>query len=120
MKKLLIATSCVGALTISAVGMSLYSANADTPTSTTTTSEPTNVEVEEQPQNSLSDDLFLHSDYIEVREAIDIAMNEVDGVVEEVTLERDRGGLEYEIELSHDTDVTINAQTGEIIDIEYD
>ncbi|PYZ98118.1 hypothetical protein CR205_05850 [Alteribacter lacisalsi] len=62
---------------------------------------------------------------ISEQEAINIALNEFQGEVDDVDLEQKDGRLVYEIEIENDStgieaDFIIDAYTGEILSIEYD
>lgn len=69
------------------------------------------------------DDRFAYEDAIPHDEAVSAAMDEAGGELEEWTLEKDDGQLEYEVELNStdlgdDAEVKINAESGEIIEVD--
>lgn len=70
-----------------------------------------------------TDDQFSYGDAIPHDEAVQTALDEVGGELEGWTLDRDDGQLEYDVELrdtdnGDDTDVTINAESGEVIEVD--
>ncbi|MFK3937214.1 PepSY domain-containing protein [Alkalihalobacillus sp. NPDC078783] len=73
-------------------------------------------------RNSFEED--LSPSYLSEQEAINIALQEINGVVDDVDLEESDGRMVYEIEIEdQDTDedvtVIIDAVTGQIIQFEY-
>ncbi|QQK77659.1 PepSY domain-containing protein [Salicibibacter cibarius] len=73
---------------------------------------------EEEETESVDDELPVSA-----AEAVQIAANEVDGIIEEMELEIDDEGTYYEIEIessSGDIDIDIDAYTGEILVFSYD
>jgi uncharacterized membrane protein YkoI len=71
-------------------------------------------------EQRLDDGRHLLSDAeISPEEAIEIALSEVDGVVEDVDLEHKGGQLVYEIEID-DTDVHVDATDGAVLYVEHD
>ncbi|CAM4185923.1 PepSY domain-containing protein [Lacicoccus alkaliphilus] len=69
------------------------------------------------------DDRFAYEDAIPHDEAVSTAMDEAGGELEEWTLEKDDGQLEYDVELNStdlgdDAEVKINAESGEIIEVD--
>lgn len=77
----------------------------------------------ESEDNNDTEDQFSYGDAIPHDEAVQTAMDEVGGELESWTLDRDDGQLEYDVELrntdnGNDTDVTINAESGEVIEVD--
>lgn len=78
-------------------------------------------EESEQDDDNDSEDRFNYEDAISYEDAVQTAIDETGGDFAEFTLDMDDGGLEYEIELENtdegeDADVTINAESGEVIE----
>ena len=78
----------------------------------------------EELRNTLQTENGQQSNYITEQEAIDIALREINGVVDDVDLEDADGRMVYEVEIEDqetDEDVTIiiDAVTGQIIQFEY-
>lgn len=70
-----------------------------------------------------TEDQFSYEDAIPHDAAVQTAMDEVGGELEGWTLDRDDGQLEYDVDLrdtdnGNDTDVTINAESGEVIEVD--
>ena len=68
-------------------------------------------------------DQFSYEDAIPHDEAVQTAIDEVGGELEGWTLDKDDGQLEYDIDVrnsdnGNDTDVTINAESGEVIEVD--
>ncbi|WP_462419752.1 PepSY domain-containing protein [Salinicoccus sp. Marseille-QA3877] len=77
----------------------------------------------ESEDNNDTEDQFSYGDAIPHDEAVQTAMDEVGGELESWTLDKDDGQLEYDVELrntdnGNDTDVTINAESGEVIEVD--
>lgn len=78
----------------------------------------------EQTENNDDSDMndgFAYEDAIPHEEAVQTAIDEVGGELEGWTLDRDDGQLEYDVEMvntdsGNDMDVTINAESGEVIE----
>lgn len=73
-------------------------------------------------RNTLEED--QETSYLSEQEAIDIALQEINGLVDDVDLEDSDGRMVYEVEIEdQDTDedvtVIIDAVTGQIIQFEY-
>lgn len=73
----------------------------------------------QEQDNNINIEGFNYEDAVPYDEAVQTAIDEVDGDLEGFSLEIDNGQLEYEIELDNtsqddDMDVVINAETGEI------
>ncbi len=79
-----------------------------------------NEETENNDDND-SNEVFAYEDAIPHEEAVQTAMDEVGGELEGWSLDMDDGQLQYEVELTNtdsgnDADVTINAETGEVME----
>lgn len=77
----------------------------------------------ESDDNNDAEDQFSYGDAIPHDEAVQIALDEAGGELEGWTLDKDDGQLEYDVDLrntdnGNDTDVTINAESGEVIEID--
>lgn len=57
---------------------------------------------------------------ISMAEAIRIAVEEVDGVVEEVDLEEERGTVAWEVVMEDNTEVLVDVVTGEVLEVDRD
>lgn len=57
---------------------------------------------------------------VSMAEAIQIAVDEVDGVVEEVDLDEERGTVAWEVVMTDDTEVYVDVVTGEVLQLERD
>lgn len=57
---------------------------------------------------------------VSMAEAIQIAVDEVDGVVEEVDLDEERGTVAWEVVMTDDTEVYVDVVTGEVLQVERD
>ncbi len=70
-----------------------------------------------------TEDQFTYEDAIPHDEAVQTALDETGGEFEGWTLDKDDGQLEYDVEVTNadngdDTDVTINAESGEVIEVD--
>ncbi|CAM2909748.1 PepSY domain-containing protein [Salinicoccus roseus] len=67
-----------------------------------------------------TDEHFSYGDAVPAEEAVQTAMDETNGELEGWTLDRDDGQLQYEVDMKNgdngDSDVTINAENGEIVE----
>lgn len=74
------------------------------------------------PDGDLSPDEIAGLDLAEVSmaQAIQIALDEVGGVVDEVDLEEGRNTVAWEVEMEGDIDVYVDVVTGEILEIDRD
>jgi uncharacterized membrane protein YkoI len=66
-----------------------------------------------------TDEHFSYGEAVPAEEAVQTAMDETNGELEGWTLDRDDGQLQYEVDMKNgdngDSDVTINAENGEIV-----
>lgn len=81
-----------------------------------------NEETESDEDND-TEDQFSYGDAIPHDEAAQTALDEVGGELGGWTLDKDDGQLEYDVEVTNsdngnDTDVTINAESGEVIEVD--
>lgn len=81
-----------------------------------------NEETETDEDNN-TEDQFSYGDAIPHDEAVQTALDEAGGELAGWTLDKDDGQLEYEVEVTNadngdDTDVTINAESGEVIEVD--
>jgi len=83
----------------------------------------TSNEETESDDNNDTEDQFSYGDAIPHDEAVQTALDEVGGELEGWSLDKDDGQLEYDVEVANsdngdDTDVTINAESGEVIEVD--
>ena len=57
---------------------------------------------------------------VSMAEAIRIAVDEVDGIVEEADLDEERGTVAWEVVMADDTEVYVDVVTGEVLEVERD
>lgn len=77
----------------------------------------------ESDDNNDTEDQFSYGDAIPHDEAVQTALDEVGGELGGWSLDKDDGQLEYDVEVTNadngdDTDVTINAESGEVIEVD--
>lgn len=77
----------------------------------------------ESDDNNDTEDQFSYGDAIPHDEAVQTALDEVGGELEGWSLDKDDGQLQYDVEVTNaddgnDTDVTINAESGEVMEVD--
>lgn len=82
-----------------------------------------NEETESDNDNNDTEDQFSYGDAIPHDEAVQTALDEVGGELEGWSLDKDDGQLQYDVEVTNadngnDTDVTINAESGEVMEVD--
>lgn len=83
-------------------------------------------ESSETDEDEDSEDQFEYGDAVPAEEAVQTAIDEAggSGLIEEWSLDKDDGNLEYEIELKNtdngDADIKINAESGDVIETDFD